>query len=154
MPLDSDALQDDIKDALDSTAPTATKAAAWGTAVGAYADGVTPALASGAAAAAGTALGAVLVTAFANPVGAAGAAAAEAGFVAFGTAVAGAMAPAFVGVPPVAAVGLADIFASHLDDPPVTTTEASAQLVADAVQSWMEAGTATPSGGGPPVNWS
>lgn len=142
-------LETDIAAALNSADSTALKAADWGTACGDYAADVVPAANGPAVVAAGAALGASLATAFANTVQATGVAAAEAAFLTFGTSVGAAMAPAFTATPPAGAVGWAAIFAATY-----TSTGDSAADAADAIDTWMKTGTATPSGGGAPVNWS
>ena len=118
-------------------------AADWAAAVEAFALGVVPASATVAAARA--ALEASLVGAFgttdAAPL-------METAFAAFAVTVGGGMA-GFVPTPPPAPIGLAAQFLVH---PP--THAAAATAVATLVDTWMRTGSATPSGGGPPVSWS
>lgn len=141
MTLDASGMKDDIQAALDSADTAAEKATAWGAALGSYAADVVPATAPGAAVAAGTVLGTALVTAFANTNATTGAAAAEAAFTAFGAAIGLAMLPAYTGVGPAGSVGLLAIFQKYQTE--TVTTSSSAQDIADAVQAWMETGSAT-----------
>lgn len=126
-------------------ATRAACAAAWAAAIEAWASAVVPA--STAVTAAVAALETALNAAFGNP---AAAAAMETAFATFGAAVGVGMAPAFTAVPPPAPVGFAAVFAmAH----PATRQE-GVDRVADALDLWMKTGTATPSGGGSPANWS
>jgi hypothetical protein len=67
----------------------------------------------------------------------------------FAATVGGGMA-GFVAVPPPAPVGFGDQFAQPH---PATHAEA-ASAITTIVDAWMRTGTATPTAGGPPVNWS
>ena len=118
----------------------------WGSAVGSYGSAVTPATVTGSDAQA--ALTGALVAAFADP-NVDAAPAMETAFTAYGAAIGGGMAPAFVAVPPAGPVGWASLFENTTDN-----TSQAANDVADAVDTWMKTGTATPSAGGAPVNWS
>lgn len=126
--------------------PVPMQANAWGDAIGAYFAAVAPPSATVAAATA-TIKGA-LASAFGTPGGAG--AAMEGAFSAFAATVAAGMAPAFVAVPPVAPVGFATFFAR---DPDGDFAQSASDL-ADLVDTWAKTGTATPSGGGPPIMWS
>jgi hypothetical protein len=117
---------------------------AWCAAIQAWASAVVPA--STTVAAATATLNGALTAAF----GTTGAAAAmETAMTAFGATVGGGMAPAFVAVPPPAPVGFATLFSSNS-----ATKQGGVDKVADALHAWALTGTATPSGGGPAVNWS
>jgi hypothetical protein len=109
-----------------------------------YAAGVVPA-STAVPAAAGT-LESALVGAFGGTTAPADL---EGAFLAFATAVGAGMAPAFVAVPPPAPVG----FAAQLTTNQATKS-AAASAFASSIDTWMRTGTATPSGGGAPVNWS
>lgn len=126
--------------------PALVQANAWGDAIGAYFATITPPSAT--VAAATTTIKAALHSAF-STVGGAGAGM-ESAFAAFGATVGAGMAPAFVAVPPAAPVGFAAFFAR---DPDGDAAQAAADI-ADLIDAWAKTGTATPSGGGPPVPWS
>ena len=66
-----------------------------------------------------------------------------------GGTVGGGMAPAFVATPPPGPVGFAGLFSL----PYPSTHSAAATGVRDAIDTWAKTGSATPSGGGSPVNW-
>jgi hypothetical protein len=117
---------------------------AWGDAIQAWAATVVPA--STTVTAATATLKTALDAAFAAPSAAAGM---ETAMTAFALTVAGGMAPAFIAVPPPAPVGFAAQFASN-----ATTRQLGVDKVANALQAWALTGLATPSGGGPAVNWS
>ena len=153
MPLDKAGLEAELEsiftdpDSYASAPPSSTAsdmAGAWAAAVASYASGVIPASAT--VGAAETALSAALLSAFGSAAGAAGM---ESAFTAFGGTVGGGMAPAFTAVPPAGPVGIAALSTTNQDTP-----ADAAQAWADAIDTWMKTGTATPSGGGPPVNWS
>jgi hypothetical protein len=138
-------LQSGLTDvAANPPATTAECAQAWADAVGDFATAIVPASSTVEAAAA--ALSASLLAAFES-----GDAAApmEVAFLTFATAVGGGMV-GFVATPPPAPVGFAEEFAG-----PFPTTHAEAgQSMAQLIFDWMLTGTATPSGGGAPVNWT
>jgi len=73
----------------------------------------------------------------------------ETAFTTLGVAIGTGMAPAFTAVPPAGPVGWATLFSGTTDD-----TQEAADNIATAIDDWMKTGTATPSGGGSPVNWS
>lgn len=70
----------------------------------------------------------------------------EAALVTFAATVGTGMAPAFTATPPVAPVGLS--FPTEDD------AQDAADAIIDTLNTWLKTGTAVPSGGGPPVNWS
>lgn len=70
----------------------------------------------------------------------------EAALVTFAATVGTGMAPAFVATPPVAPVGLSFPTEDNAQD--------AADAIIDTINTWLKTGTAVPSGGGPPVNWS
>lgn len=74
----------------------------------------------------------------------------ELAFANFANAIATGMLPAYVGTPPPGIVGFLNLFTM---DFPETWAE-GAQRFATAIDNWMKTGTATPSGGGSPINWS
>jgi hypothetical protein len=115
----------------------------WATAIVDYATPVIPA--STTVAGGKSALQSSLETAFGSPAAAPGM---EAAFTSFGATIGGGMA-GFVAVPPPGPVGFAALFAGTTDD-----TQEAADNMADAIDTWMKTGTATPVGGGPLVNWS
>jgi len=145
MALDPIALRDALE-AFFAVPPgtTAGCAAQWADVLGAFAQDLTPSSSTVDAAAA--TLQAALTAAFDS-----GAAAApfETALTTFATAVAGGMAPAFVGTPPPGPLGLAGLLAAPRD-----THAQAAQDFANAFDLWFRTGTATPSGGGAPVPWS
>lgn len=120
-------------------------AQAWAAAIVGYASNVTPT--STTVAGAEPTLASSLTTAFESDDAAPGM---ESAMAAFAVTVAGGMAPAFTGTPPPDPVGFAAQFAGAK---PETHAEAGSQI-ADLIDVWMKTGTATPSGGGAPVNWS
>ncbi len=126
------------------SAPEAAKQ--WADAVLAYASAVTPTAVAPAAVAAAAVLQGVLAGAFATP---AAAVAMDAAFVVFGTAMGGAMAPAFVATPPAAPPGFVSLFATKRD-----TAAQAAEDVGNAIDAWMKTGTAVPALGGAAVNWA
>jgi len=146
MSLDTSALEDGLLTvASEPPADVPGCAQAWADAMEAYAAGVVPASLTVSAAAA--TLSGALSAAFASPAAAPGM---ETAFAAFAATVGGGMAPAFVAVPPPAPVGFAVQFAGPK---PETHADAAAAL-RSLIDAWMKTGTATPSGGGAPVNWS
>lgn len=145
MPLDTAGLQPDIEALASSPGETvAACATQWANAMGDYAASVVPA--STTVSAATSALQTALAGAFASPAAAPGM---ESAFSAFAASVGLGMAPAFVATPPPGPVGFA---AQFLVQPP--THAAAATAIAGLIDVWMRTGTATPSGGGPPVPWS
>lgn len=74
----------------------------------------------------------------------------ELAFANFANAIATGMLPAYIGTPPPGSVGFYDLFTMMF---PETCAEA-AQRFASAIDNWIKTGTATPSGGGNPINWS
>jgi hypothetical protein len=66
--------------------------------------------------------------------------------VAFAATVAGGMAPAFTGVVPIGSPGVEFSNGSN--------AQAAADAIIDTIDEWLQTGTATPSGGGDPENWS
>ncbi len=146
MPLNSSQLESSLESLF--AAPPADAGGCgqgWADAVADYAAGLTPPSATVSAAAA--TLGGALGAAFASP---SGIGAMESAFAAFGASVALGQSPAFVGVPPAGAVG----FAAQFGGPKPETHGAAASAVASLIHAWMQTGTATPSGGGAPINWS
>jgi hypothetical protein len=128
----------------DYPATRAACAAAWADAAEAWASAIVPA--SSAVSAAAATLETALNAAFGSGTVAADM---ETAFLAFATTVGGGMA-GFVPTPPPAPVGFSALFAlAH----PATRQE-GVDRFADAIDTWMRTGTATPSGGGSPVNWS
>lgn len=146
MPLDPDGLKSDLESlASDTHDDNASAAQAWADAVEAYAAAIVPA--STTVSAAAETLSGALTTAFesgdaAGPM--------ETAFATFAATVGTGMAPAFTATPPPGEVGFASQFAgAH----PETHADAGDQVGA-LIDAWMKTGTATPSGGGSPVNWS
>lgn len=138
-------LASDIESASESPGETAAACAqTWATLMGTYFTGVVPA--STTVAAAQTALQGSLTSAFSAAPGA-GLALLETAFLAFATSIAGGMAPAFVGVPPVLPVGFATLAAAE-------TASEAASNIASLIETWAKSGSATPSVGGPPVLWT
>jgi hypothetical protein len=119
--------------------------AEWADAVAAAFAAVVPV--STAITAAAATLETALAAAFALP---AAAAAMETAFTAFGATVGAGMAPAFTATPPAGAVGFAALFVPPYPD----TRDDGIDAVATKIITWAKTGTATPSGGGSPVNWS
>jgi len=74
----------------------------------------------------------------------------ELAFANFANAIATGMLPAYVGTPPSGSVGFYNLFTMIFPD----TWAEGAQRFASAIDNWMKTGTATPSGGGSPINWS
>lgn len=70
-------------------------------------------------------------------------------FTAFAVTVGAGMAPAFVAVPPPVPLNLAALFATTRSSHSVAATD-----VSNLICTWLRTGTATPSGGGAPINWS
>lgn len=146
MPLNLSALQGGIQSVAASPADSASGCAQqWAKAVKDYATGIVPPCPAVAAAAA--ALEGALAGAFASPAAAPGM---ESAFAAFAGSVVAGMLPAFVGTPPSGPVGFANLFAGAK---PETHAEAASNT-ASIIDSWMRTGSATPSGGGPPIPWS
>lgn len=134
-----------------ASSPGATIAACatlWADATESYAAAIEPPSTGVSSAAA--ALETALVSAFGNSDAASTASAMEAAFAQFAATVGAGMAPAFTATPPPGEVGFAGLFAPPF---PATHAEAAAD-VSSAIDAWMRTGTATPSGGGAPVNWS
>ncbi len=131
-------------DVVDLAASRSACASQWASAMQSYAAAVLPASTTVAAAAA--TLSSSLAAAFALP---SATAAVDAAFQAFAATVGSGMAPAFVAVPPPLPPGFVTF---------VATTRASHALGASdcktLIDTWLRTGTATPSGGGAPVNWS
>lgn len=78
-------------------------------------------------------------------------------FVAYASAMALGMAPAMVGVPPVPGtlvVGLVASAAAALPPNPSKPPAVQLGILAGVIDTWFRTGTATPSGGGPPVPWA
>lgn len=119
----------------------ATARAAWADAIETLCAGIVPA--STTVTAAATALEADLAG-FNEP--SAAQASLEAALVTFAAEVGAGMAPAFTATPPVAPVGIT--FPTEDD------AQAAADAIIDTINTWLQTGTATPSGGGSPVNWS
>lgn len=146
MPLAAAGLQADLETLFGSGPDTAAQAAQeWADAVQAYFAGVIPSSLTVAAAA--TTLAGALTSAFSASSGAA--AAMESAFSAFAATVGGGMAPAFVATPPPGPVGFSSLLSTNQ-----ATQAAAAQAWASAIDTWAKTGTATPSAGGSPVNWS
>lgn len=146
MPLDTTELFDGLLDVAANPGPDIpTCAQQWADAVEAYATGVVPASTTVSAAVA--TLKSALEGAFAVPLGAAPLM--ETAFAAFATTVGTGMAPAFTATPPPGPVGFATQFLSF----PATHALAATAL-SGLINTWMKTGTATPSGGGSPVNWT
>lgn len=74
----------------------------------------------------------------------------ELAFANFANTIATGMLPAYVGTPPPGSVGFYNLFNMDFPD----TWAEGAQRFATAIDNWMKTGTATPSGGGSPINWS
>lgn len=110
-----------------------------------YAAAVVPALVPGTIATAKSALSSALAGAFTSPVAAP---AMESAFAEFAATMATGMGPAFAAVPPPRPVGFASQFLI-----PQTTHAGAAAAFSALIDSWMRAGTATPSGGGPLIFW-
>lgn len=128
----------------------AEAAQAWGDAIDAYVTGITPVSTTVAAAKAALVLGL-------SGLSAPGAAVAllDASFAAYAATVGGGMAPAFVAVPPLPGtftLALSPVLVANAV-PGVTGPVAVAALAA-CIDLWFRTGTATPSGGGPPVPWA
>lgn len=146
MPLLSSALESGLEAVASSPPESINEAAqAWADAMQSYVAGIVPPSTTVTAAAA-TLLSALAGAFTARPDGAA---LMELAFTAFATTVGGGMA-GFVATPPAGPVGFATLFAGA--SPP--THAAAAAAMAGAIDTWMLTGTATPSGGGPPVAWS
>ena len=148
MPLDLGSLTSGLEGVAasvdDDPPPTVAECAeAWTAAVEDYTTAIVPASTTVAAAAATleTALAAAFQSTDAAP-------AMELAFTAFASTLGGGMA-GFVPTPPPAPVGFAGQFATH-----PASHSAAASAVAALIDTWMRTGTATPSGGGPPVSWS
>lgn len=124
----------------------AGNAAVFAAAMEGYAEDIVPA--SSAVSSAAGSLEAALVTAMGASDAAATATALEAAFLAFATAVGAGMA-GFTPVPPPSPLGWAGLLAARPD-----TAEDAAANWAEAIDTWMQTGTATPAGGGAPVTWS
>lgn len=146
MPLDTSGLQNALADIFESPPATTAQAAhAWAQALGDYFATVVPP--STTVSAATAALEPLLLAAFGSP---AAPPLLEAAFLSFATQVGAGMAPAFVGVPPVAPVGFALLAA-----PPFPATrQVAVAMWAAAIDAWAHTGTATPVVPGPPVIWS
>ena len=114
-----------------------------------YAVGVVPVLAAGVMAGASAALEASLVGVFGNTVVATTTTQMELAFTTFAATMAAGMAPAFVGTPPPAPVGFSALLTTNQPSKAVASA-----AWASAIEAWMITGTAVPSGGGSPVNWS
>lgn len=145
MPLNLVALTSGLESVASS--PPSTSAACadeWADAVESFALAIVPPSTTVSAAAA--ALAAALAGAFAAPAAAPGM---ELAFTAFASTVSGGMA-GFVPTPPPAPVG----FAAQFAGPYPPTHGAAALAVGGIIDTWMRTGTATPAGGGAPVNWS
>jgi hypothetical protein len=150
MALDSAGLEDDLKELAETPGETiADCAQQWADALDGYATGIIPTSTQVTTAAA--ALQVALAAAFANVNAAATAAAMEAAFLTFATTVGAGMAPAFVATPPPSPLGFATLFAA--EPKPETHADAASDF-RSAIDDWMITGTATPSVGGSPVNWS
>lgn len=146
MPLDVTKLYDGLLDVASAPGPTnADCATQWADAMKEYASAVVPA--STTVEAAADALETALAAAFALP---AAAASMESAFAAFALAVGGGMAPAFTATPPPGPVGFATQFASAFP----ATHALAATALSGLINTWMKTGTATPTAGGAPVNWS
>jgi len=146
MALDPDGLEADLASlAASGFGDTASAAQAWADAVESYAAAIIPASTTVSTAAA--TLKGALQTAFDSGAAAGGM---ETAFASFASTVGTGMAPSFTATPPPGEVGFASQFAgTH----PETHAAAGAQ-VASLIDAWMKTGTATPSAGGSPVNWS
>lgn len=117
----------------------------WASAFGSYAGDIVPSSLNVAAAQAS--LQSALTTAFAST---SAVSQIDAAFAAAAATIAAGMAPAFTGTPPVAPLNLATALAQ-----PYPSTHSAAQTkVATHIDTWMKTGMATPTAGGPPVNWS
>lgn len=146
MPLNPSGLQTDLQTiAATPPATVALCAQAWANAMGAYTAAILPA--STTVNAAKATLQGALTTAFGSSAAAPGM---ETAFAAFATTVGAGMLPAFVATPPPAPVG----FAAQFAGPKPPTHAAAAAQLKTLIDTWMRTGTATPSGGGAPVNWS
>lgn len=145
MPLDAAGLKSDIQAiAADPPATVLAAAQAWAQAVVFYGGSVVPA--STTVSAAGAALQGALEDAFATDDAAD---AMEDAFAAFGLAVAGGMAPAFVGSAPPGQVGFSGLFEIAR-----STALAAANAVGGAIDAWMKTGSAVPSAGGATTPWA
>jgi hypothetical protein len=135
MPLIVAGLQSDLE-SLFTNPPNNVAACAqqWANAIGAYASGIIPP--STTVTAAQAALQSALAGAFVSP---AAAPVMDAAFTAFAAQVGLGMAPAFSGVPPVAPVGFATLFAPPN---PQTKAEAAARF-ASTIDAWFHTGIAT-----------
>lgn len=127
---------------------TAALASEWSAAITAWASAIVPP--SAAVTAAGEAFEVSLLAAFNNPDQAARLPLVTTAFTTWAVTVGGGMAPAFVAVPPPAPVPWAAAFAGGN----LPTRVAGVAAVASTLDAWARTGTATPSGGGPPVPWS
>lgn len=148
MPMLIAALQNGLPGAggADYPATRTACANAWGDAVQSWMVGVIPA--STTVAAATVTLKTALDAAFAAP---AAAALMETAFAAFaGTVAAGMLAGGWAAAPPVAPVNIAAVFAL----PAPTTRQEGVNRVATALDTWARTALATPTLGGPAVNWS
>jgi hypothetical protein len=147
MPLVPDDLEADLEDFFgDLPNSFALAAAEWAAIFQSYSSGVIPA--STTVPTAASALESALATAFQGPqpVGAV----VDAAFQTFAATVGSGMAPAFVAVPPPSPPG----FVANLLPPFPPTHALAAAKWRNVLDVWMRTGTATPSGGGAPVNWS
>jgi hypothetical protein len=146
MPLNPTGLETDLL-ALFSNPPATRSACAqeWADAMQAYASGVIPASTTVAAAAA--VLKTSLEAAFALP---AAGAAVDTAFQVFAATVGTGMLPGWVATPPPAPPG----FPAQLASPHPATHALAATAFKNLIDVWMKTGTAVPSGGGAPVNWS
>ena len=126
-------------------------ASAWATAIGDYASGIISApLVPGTAEGAKAGLESMLITTL--PLGIAGGATAifDAPMVTFGLTIAAGMAPAFIGIPPLAPFS-ATVFPPGILYP---DAESAKSAIGALIYTWFFTGTATPSVGGPPIPWS
>lgn len=152
MAVDTTALKDGLVD-LFSNPPSggsAVEAAAqaWSDVMVAYAGDVVPA--STTVSAAGSALKTALQSAFVLAPAPTVLVDMETAFAAFAATVGAGMAPAFTATPPPNPVGFAALGA-----PPFPSdTNSAAEIWKTRIDTWFKTGTATPSGGGSPVNWS
>lgn len=135
MPLDPGSLASSLQ-AIGPQGTIPAAAAAWASAVGAYAAGVFPASTTIAAATAG--LQSALADAFAEEEPADVMAGIESAFGDFADMIALGMAVAYTGAAPAGEVGFADLL-----DEPTDDASAAAEAVADAIHAWMLTGTAT-----------